>query len=213
MIDGWFRGDRRGGVRLCCLAIIICGGLYGFTLGFWRAPHMGLFVAVKLPLLMFGVLLANGMINGMFAQLLGSGLTFRQSMTMSLVSFTTVTLILGALSPITFFMVLNAPEADTVEAARWHKIFMVTHTAVIAYAGVIGNYKAYRLLVGITGKPSVARRTFMAWLVVNLFVGAQLSYTMRPFFGNPERGIEFIRRDAFNGSFYEVLFDSLTRLF
>ncbi len=208
VVEGWFAQRAGGGVRLCCLAIVIGGGLYGYTLGFWRAPEMGIYVAIKLPLLIFLVLLANGLINGMFAQLLGSDLSFRQSLTMSLVSFTMVTLILGALSPITFFMVLNAPAADSAEAERWHGIFMLTHTLVIAYAGVVGNYKAYRLLIGVTGKLEIARRTFFAWLVVNLFVGAQLSYVLRPFFGNPIKVVEFIRPDAFNGSFYETIFNS-----
>ena len=209
MVDAWFAGRTRDGVKLCALTIIVCGGFYGFTLGYWRAPEMGLYVALKLPLLMFLVLLANGLINGMFAQLLGSGLSFRQTLTMSLVSFTTVTLILGALSPITFFMVINAPLAATPEAEHWHQIYMVVHTGLIAYAGVVGNYKAYRLLVAITGKLAVARRTFCAWLVINLFVGAQLSYAMRPFFGNPAKAVELFRPDAFNGSFYEVLLNSL----
>ena len=150
VVDAWFEGRGSGGIRLCCLAIVVGGGLYGFTLGYWRAPEMGVYVAFKLPLLMFLVLLANGLINGMFAQLLGSGLSFRQTFTMSLISFTTVTLILGALSPITFFMVLNAPAASTPEAVRWHQIYLLTHTVLIAYAGVVGNYKAYRLLVAIT---------------------------------------------------------------
>ena len=213
VIDAWFEGRASGGVRLCFLSIIIGGGLYGFTLGYWRAPEMGGYVALKLPLLIFVVLLVNGLINGMFAQVLGSGLSFRQSLTMSLVSFTTVTLILGALSPITFFMVVNAPPSDSVGAVRWHQIFMVTHTALIAYAGVVGNYKSYRLLVGITDDLAAARRTFTAWLVINLFVGAQLSYTMRPFFGNPLKGVELFRDDAFGGSFYEVLLHSLMRIF
>jgi len=213
VIAAWFEGRNREGVRLCAVAIVIGGGLYGFTLGFWRAPQMGLYVAVKLPLLMFLVLLANGLINGMFAQLLGSELSFRQTLTMSLASFTTVMLILGALSPITFFMVVNAPAADAPGAERWHQIFLLTHIALIAYAGVVGNYKAYRLLVAITGKLAVARRTFAAWLVVNLFVGAQLSYTLRPFFGNPSKAVEFFRDDALNGSFYEVVFLSLIRIF
>jgi hypothetical protein len=213
VIDNWFRGRASEGVRICCLAIIIGGGCYGFTLGFWRAPEMGLYVAIKTPLLMFLVLLSNGLINGMFAQLLGSGLSFRQTLTMSLVSFTTVTLILGALSPITFFMVVNAPAADSPEAVRWHQIFLLTHTVLIAYAGVVGNYKAYRLLVGLTGKLGIVRRTFCAWLVVNLFVGAQLSYTLRPFFGNPAKPVEFFRPDAFGGSFYEVVVHSLIRVF
>ena len=209
VVDAWFEGRGRGGIRLCCLAIVVGGGLYGFTLGYWRAPEMGVYVALKLPLLMFLVLLANGLINGMFAQLLGSGLSFRQTFTMSLISFTTVTLILGALSPITFFMVLNAPAASTPEAVRWHQIYLLTHTVLIAYAGVVGNYKAYRLLVAITGQLSAARRTFVAWLAVNLFVGAQLSYTLRPFFGNPVKPVELLRPDVFNGSFYEVLVNSL----
>ena len=213
LVDSWFAAGARDGVRICCLTILVGGACYGFTLGIWRAPEMGLYVAIKTPLLMFLVLLANGLINGMFAQLLGSGLSFRQTLTMSLVSFTTVTLILGALSPITFFMVVNAPAADSPEAVRWHQVFLLTHTVLIAYAGAVGNYKAYRLLVALTGKLGVARRTFGAWLVVNLFVGAQLSYTLRPFFGNPAKPVEFFRPDAFGGSFYEVVVHSLIRVF
>jgi hypothetical protein len=213
IIGGWFKEGSKGSIRLCALTIIICGGLYGFTLGYWRAPEMGLYVAVKVPLLMFLVLLSNGLINGMFASLLGSGLTFRQTLTMSLISFTTVTLILGALSPITFFMVLNAPAPGTPGAESWHSLTLVIHTALIAYAGVVGNYKAYLLLCGITEDPSTAKRTFLAWLIVNLFVGAQLSYILRPFFGNPTLDVAFLRDNAFQGSFYEVLFHHFTALF
>ncbi|MCP5120366.1 MAG: hypothetical protein GY953_56950, partial [bacterium] len=169
-------------------------------------------VALKLPLLIFLVLLANGLINGMFASLLGSGLSFQQTLMMSMVSFTTVSLILGALSPVTFFMALNAPAPDTPEAARWHQIFLVSHTALIAYAGVVGNYKAYLMLARFTGNLSAARRTFLAWLAVNLFVGAQLSFILRPFFGNPAMDVQFLRPNAFDGSFYEVLLRSLQGL-
>ncbi|MFT4551049.1 MAG: hypothetical protein ACI8XO_000401 [Verrucomicrobiales bacterium] len=212
VIDAWFEGRSRGGARLCCLAIIISGGLYGYTLGCWRAPQMGVYVAIKLPLLIFVVLLVNGIINGMLALLLGSELSFRQSLMMSLVGFTIVTLILGALSPITFFMVFNAPAVDSPDAARWHQLFMLTHTLVIAYAGVIGNHKAYRLLVAVTGEVAIAKRTFTAWLAVNLLAGAQLSYVMRPFFGNPLRPVEWLRPDAFNGSFPEVLTNSALQI-
>lgn len=212
LVEGWLQGRSTGGLWTCALAVIVGGGLYGMTVGMWRAPEMGLFVAIKLPLLIFLVLLANGLINGMFASLLGSGLSFRQTLMMSLISFTTVSLILGALSPVTFFMALNAPAPDTPEAARWHQIFLVSHTALIAYAGVVGNYKAYLLLTRITGNLAAARRTFFAWLAVNLFVGAQLSFILRPFFGNPAMKVQFLRPNAFDGSFYEVLLRSLQGL-
>ena len=80
LLERWFAGDRAGGLATCALAVLIGGGLYGFTIGFWRAPEMGLYVAIKLPLLIFLVLTVNGLINGMFASLLGSGLSFRQTL-------------------------------------------------------------------------------------------------------------------------------------
>ena len=213
MLERWFAGERAGGLTTCVLAVIVGAGLYGFTIGFWRAPEMGLYVAIKLPLLIFLVLLVNGLINGMFASLLGSGLSFRQTVTMSLASFTTAALILGALSPITFFMVLNAPGADSPGAVRWHQNFLLTHTALIAYAGIVGNLKAYRMLAAFIGDLSAARRTLLAWLAVNLFVGAQLSYNLRPFFGNPTFDVRFLRAHPFDGSFYEVVARYISALF
>ena len=213
VLHGWLEDVDAGSFRTCALAVLIGGGFYGFTIGFWRAPEMGFYVALKLPLLIFLVLLVNGLISSMFASLLGSGLSFRQTLTMSLVSFTTAALILGALSPVTLFMVANAPGANTPEAPRYHQIFLLTNTALIAYAGIVGNVKAYRVLAAFTGRVKAARRTLLAWLAVNLFVGAQLSYNLRPFFGNPEREVVFLRENAFNGSFYEVIVQSLVAIF
>jgi hypothetical protein len=213
LLERWFAGERAGGLATCALTVLIGASLYGFTVGFWRAPEMGLYVAIKLPLLIFLVLIVNGLINGMFASLLGSGLTFRQTLTMSLASFTTAALMLGALSPITFFMVLNAPPADTPESEQWHRNFLLTHTALIAYAGITGNVKAYRMLAAFIRDVAAARRTLVAWLAVNLFVGAQLSYNLRPFFGNPTKEVRFLRANPFDGSFYEVVARSLGGLF
>ncbi|CAN5149651.1 hypothetical protein BH23VER1_BH23VER1_09920 [soil metagenome] len=192
------------------VAILIGAGLFGFSAGVWRAPAMGTYVAVKLPLVIYLILLVNGLINGMLAHVLGSGLSFRQALSMSLASFTSAAIILGALSPATFFLTLNAPPADAPDAARGHQFVMLGHTALIAYAGIVGNYQAYRLLAAFTGRVSAARRTLLAWLAVNLFVGAQLTYNLRPFFGNPSLDVQFIRENPFDGSFYEVLYHALT---
>src|ERR1700751_4713654 len=69
-------------------AIIVVGsGLYGFTIGIWRAPLQSLYTAVKFPLLIFLTCAGNGILNGMLAQVLGSGLSFKQTTFAILMSF------------------------------------------------------------------------------------------------------------------------------
>src|ERR1044071_8811164 len=70
-----------------CLIILIGSGLYGATLGLWRAPLQSLYTAIKFPLVIFLTCLGNGAINGMLAQILGSGLSFRQTAVAILMSF------------------------------------------------------------------------------------------------------------------------------
>ena len=52
--------------RVARVALTACAGLaaYGFTVGFWRDPMMGIYVAVKLPLLVALTLACNGLLNG-----------------------------------------------------------------------------------------------------------------------------------------------------
>ncbi len=62
-LGAWLDGmDRRRAWDCVCITILGCGA-YGFSLGMWRAPLMGVFVAVKLPLLVFLTLAVNGLLN------------------------------------------------------------------------------------------------------------------------------------------------------
>ena len=213
-LASWVRDQNRQDSIWKCVAIITAGCMaYGFTLGLWRAPLMAVFVAVKLPLLIFLTILANGLINGMFAQILGTGLSFRQTLHTILISFTTFSVIVGALSPVTLFMALNMPDpAVTDDALRWHGFNLLIHTLLIAYAGILANLKMLRLLSVFSGNKAASLRTFAAWTVGNLFLGAQLAYVLRPFFGNPAFDVQFLRPDPLNGNFYLVVFDSITNV-
>src|ERR1700756_3156299 len=61
------------------LIILIGAGLYGATLGLWRGPLQAYYTAIKFPLVIFLTCLGNGAINGMLAQILEPGLSFRQT--------------------------------------------------------------------------------------------------------------------------------------
>jgi hypothetical protein len=145
----------------------------------------------------------------MLGLLLGSGLGFRQSIMAQLMSFTIAALVLGGLAPVTFFMSLNAPAPDADNAANAHSYFLVTHTILIALAGIIANLHLAKLLVAVTPDARTAIATLIAWLGGNAFVGAQLSWIMRPFFGTPSIKVAFLRSNPFDGTFYEVFWGRL----
>ncbi len=202
---GWL-GEKDVRSMLPLIVGIVAGcGLYGFAIGLGRAPLMAVYVAVKMPLLIFFTLGVNGLINGMFGSLLGSGMSFRQTMQACLMSFALFALIVGSLAPVMIGMALDRPADGTPELAGWYRMFLLTNTVVIAFAGIIANHKLLRLIEAFSGSRPAAIRTLVAWLAGNLFVGAQLSYNLRPFFGNPDLPVQFLRPDPFDGTFYEAV--------
>ncbi len=193
------------------ITIILGFGLYGLTIGLWRDPIMGLYTAIKLPTLIFLTLACNGLLNGMLGLLLGSRLGFRQSIASQLLSFTIAALVLGSLAPVTFFMSLNAPPPDAPNAANAHASFLVAHTLLIALAGIIANLHLAKLLITVTPNKKIALLTLLAWLSGNAFVGAQLSWILRPFFGTPSIEVAFLRPKPFDGTFYETIWRAMNR--
>src|SRR6478735_5801473 len=181
--------------RVAWVAGTACAGLavYGFTVGYWRAPQMGFFVAVKLPLLIALTLGCNGLLNGLLGLLLGSGLGFRQSLLALLSSFALAALILGSLAPVTLLLAWNIPPPGAANAATAHSAYLITHTFLIGFAGITANLHLHRILAVKAPTPAAATVTLLAWLGGNGFLGAQFSWILRPFFGTPSQEVQFLR--------------------
>lgn len=198
-----------------CLGVILVGaGLYGAAMGYWRAPLQALFVAIKFPLILLLTAMGNALLNAMLAPLLGLNITLRQSFLAILMSFTIVAAILGSFSPLAAFLVWNTPPMSTnAELSTGpYTVIQLTHVGVIAFAGIAGNLRLLQLLRQLSGSASTARRVLLAWLAGNLFFGSQLSWILRPFIGSPGLEIEFLRKTAFHGNFYETVFRSILNL-
>jgi hypothetical protein len=203
---------RRGRWIAYAVAIILGSGAYGATIGLWRAPLQGLYTAIKFPLLIGLVTLLNGLLNGMLAQLMGARAGFRHSLEAVAASFAIFSLMVGSLAPVTLFVLVNLPPLGAGDALLTHNACLVMHVAIIALAGVTANARLYRQLAGWGGGPGAAGRILAAWLAANLFLGAQLSWNLRPFVGSPGLAVAFFRPDAFRGSFYESVWISGRRL-
>ena len=211
-IAAWLNDFNARRALHCCLLILVGCGIYGATVGLWRAPLQGAFTAAKFPLLIFLTCAGNALLNGMLAQLLGSGLSLRQTSLAILLSFATASVVLGALSSLTLFVLYNAPPLASVANRTGHSIMLLTHVFVIAYAGVLANQRLLRLLEKMSGSRAIARRVLFSWLAGNLFLGAQLAWTLRPFIGSPQLAVQFLRDDPLPGNFYEAVLRALEHL-
>jgi hypothetical protein len=200
--------------RATWVGLTACAGLaiYGFTVGFWRDPVMGGYVAIKLPLLIALTLACNGLLNGLLGLLLGTGLGFRQSFLALLTSFAVAAVILGSLAPVTFFIAWNAPPPTAPGAGSAHAAYLVTHTVLIGFAGITANLHLHRLLAVKAPTPMAASATLLAWLAGNGFLGAQFSWILRPFFGSPGLKVEFLRPHPLKGNFYESVWKSIDQI-
>jgi hypothetical protein len=196
------------------LAVTVLGSsAFGAAMGWWRAPEQALFTAVKLPLVLLFTALGNALLNAMLAPLLGVNIGLRQSLLAVLMSFTIAGAILGGVAPLLAFVIWNAPPlARSASAGTTHAFILLTIVAAIAFAGVAANLRLLRLLERLGGGASVARRVLFAWLLVNLFLGSQLAWILRPFVGSPGLPVQFLRDEPLKGSFYEAVFYSLRRL-
>jgi hypothetical protein len=210
--DGWL--DEPDAARMMRVALIAVLGLciYGFTVGYWRDPRMGVYVAIKLPMLVAVTLLCNALLNGLLGLLLGSGLGFRQSFFALLSAFALAGLILGSLAPVTLLMAWNAPPPDSPYAGSSHSAYMVSHTFLIGIAGIAANLHLHRQLLARSPGPGVATATLLAWLGGNGFLGAQFSWVLRPFFGSPGLEVQFLRDNPLRGNFYQTVWRSIDNI-
>jgi hypothetical protein len=205
----WLDTDKEK-IQSCFILLILGSSLYGASIGLWRAPLQSFYVAIKFPLLIILTALGNAAINGMLAQLLGAKITFRQSFLAIIMSFTLVAIILGSFTPLSFFVLYNLPPMGTALAKNAHTIVLILHVILIAFAGIVANIHLFKLLEYICANRFKAKQIVFTWLAVNMFLGCQLSWNLRPFFGTPKLEVSFLREDPFNGSFYEAISRMLT---
>jgi hypothetical protein len=213
MLIKWLAAPDLRAVASYGAIILVGSGFYGLTLGIWRAPLQSFYTALKFPLLIFLTCAGNAMLNGMLAQILGSGLSFKQTSLAILLSFAIAALILGGFAPITLFIWYNAPPLASRSAVLGHSVMLLTHVFAIAFAGIMANRRLLELLRKISGRDATARAVLFSWLAGNLFLGAQLAWNLRPFIGSPTLAVQFLRDDPLRGNFYEAVWRALLHVF
>ncbi len=213
-ISVWLRrwSNRRG---LLYVAIILLGaGLFGAAIGSWRDAWQALYVAVKFPLVILITTLANALLNGMLAPLLGLNIGFRQSLLVVLISFTIASAILGSFSPVTLFIAWNTPlvTEGSRQALLGYSFMKLTLVGLIAFAGVVAHVRLLPLLKRLGGSAPVAWKVMLAWLAGNLLLGSQICWVLRPFIGRPDMEVEFLGKHPIQSNFFEQVIEAVRQL-
>jgi len=188
------------------------GAAFGAALGAWRSPLQAAYGAVKLPLLFALTAACTGGLNAMLAKLYGVPLTLGQSVLAVLSSFALAGVVLGSVAPPLALLACSLPASDSAGAGQAHRTVLLVSVGLVAWAGVAANLRLFALLKAFEVVPGQALKTLASWLGVNLFVGAQLSWNLRPFFGSPGLAEQLLRDDPFDGTFYECVYSSLRAL-
>lgn len=192
-------------MAISCLAVLAGTITYGAVFGYWRSLLQAGLSAVKLPVLIFAATAASSVINGMLAQVLGSGLSVRQTWCCILLSLAIASVLLGAFSPIVLFFVLQLPGPEQPQAMTIYRALLPAHTLIVGACGVAGNIRAYKLLRGIPQSRAVAGRVLWSWILIAGIAGCELSWVLSPFLAKPGIPVPFINPDAFHGNFFEYL--------
>ena len=185
--------------------ILACGALYGASLGAWHDARLAVYTAVKIPLLLFATAALTALFNWIIASMIGLHLKFAESIEMSLLPMSIASLILASCAPIVFFFDLSLPPPMPSERTL-HNLLYLTHTALVAGAGMTGTtFLRRRLLEVCNGNVRLAQRVHAAWVVAFAFVGGEVAWILRPFIGSVYLPVVFLRPDALHGNVYEFI--------
>ena len=196
------------------LAVIVLGaGAFGAAMGCWRAPLQALYTALKLPLAILLTTLGNAVLNALLAPLFGLNLRFHQTVLAVLMSGTIACAVLGAFSPLLFFVIWNSPTNVSETTSVAYNAVQVLEVAVVAFAGIAANVRLLQLLTRFSAQRISALKVLFGWLAGNLLLGTQLCWVMRPFIGSPNLPVQFLRPEAFTGNFFETVWGALSRIF
>ena len=180
--------------------------LYGAIIGSFSGGLQIVASAIKLPALYLITLVVCLPTLYFFDIISGSRRSFGQYLALLLASMSIIGVMLFSFAPITLFFRLSIND---------YQFFKLLNVLVFTITGLIGVNVFYQSLIYISDKDSEnpSNRTAMirGWLVLYGFVGSQLGWTLRPFFGNPDSPFELFRPLESNFYFHllKVIADAL----
>lgn len=207
-----FLEDIRHGVKLkskllgLFVASSVFLGIYGFIIGCSSSVLQAVFSSVKLPALYLLTLIICFPTLYFFNVMFGSKQTFEQYLTLLMTAMAEISVLLLGFAPVSLFFMLSTQD---------YQFFKLLNVGIFALTGFLGIkffYEGMKLMSEQDTEGQELRLNILRfWLILYGFVGSQLGWTLRPFFGAPGAPFQLFRPQDSN--FYLNVFQSISELF
>ncbi|WP_193195779.1 actin-binding WH2 domain-containing protein [Nostoc sp. MG11] len=206
-----FLEEVRQGTRLPnkIISLLVCSSIflaiYGGIIGAYHSWMQALSSAIKLPALYLITLLIC-IPTLYFANIIfGSKRTFGQHLALVLTAVSVTSVLLFSFAPITLFFLI------TTNNYQFLILLNVFLFAITGFIGISSLYHATSLVLEQENEGSNTRQKILQfWLFLYAFVGSQLGWTLRPFFGTPDSVFQLFRERE--GNFYLSVIQAITYL-
>ena len=179
--------------------------LYGAIIGAFHSPVQVLSSAIKLPTLYLITLIVCLPTLYIFNALFGSKKTLLQHMAYLLAAISVISILLCGFAPVTLFFLITVND---------YSFFLLMNVVIFGLTGILGVSFLYQVMRPVADDDSLQtvkiRTTILRfWLGLYGFVGSQLGWTLRPFFGSPGEFVLFRDRE---GTFFTGVWNALQNL-
>lgn len=203
-----FKGQEVGPlIRWSLLATILLSALYGLTMGaasFTNADWGVAFAqsasaAVKVPLLFLISLLVTFPVLYFVIVLMGSRLSFSQTLALILLAVTMNAILLAGCAPIVLFFIFTGSGYTFIK---------FLHVLIFGFSGAWAMMALWQGLRAMCEKsdlyPKQAVRILQVWILVFGFVGTQMAWSLRPFIGDPDQEFSIFRKNQGSNIYFSL---------
>jgi|SRR6476469_4088531 len=206
-----FIDEVRQGVRLnskitsLLISSSILFAIYGAVIGAFAGPLQALSSAVKLPALYLITLIICLPTLYFFNIIFVSKLTLGQHFVVLLGAAAIISILLFSFAPVTLFFLATIDN---------YQFFKLLNVVIFGITGFLGINFLYHGLQSLSHQDVAGQATrtqiLQSWLILYAFVGSQLGWTLRPFFGAPGEPFELFR--DMQGNFYLNVIQSIVEV-
>lgn len=180
--------------------------LYGAIIGAFHSPLQILSSAIKLPALYLITLLVCLPTLYILNIIFGSKQSIGQHLAFLLTAVSVIAILLCGFAPVTLFFLVTVND---------YNFFLLLNVAIFTLTGVLGVSFLYQVMKPIAEDDTaqgikVRTNILRFWLGLYGFVGSQLGWTLRPFFGSPGQFELFRPRE---GNFFSAVLNAIIHLF
>lgn len=184
--------DLNSQIKFFAIYSLLFSFTYGIAVGMYSGYWQIISSGIKVPLMLFGTLTVCLPALFTFNILLGSKLSFRQTLSTLLISTYLISIIMVSFAPILLFFTFSTNN---------HSFFSLINLLFCIISGGFGINILWKCLHFLTIKSGYDPNFVIIkiWTVIYMFVGTQFAWLLRPFIG--DRG-NFILFRPIEGNFY-----------